>query len=531
MNIRTLIFHREIPAALIAFFTFVFGLAAIAADASAETRPNVIVIISDDQGYSDLGLHNLRKDIKTPNLDQLARSGALFTDGYVTSPQCAPSRAGLLTGRYQQRCGLDSISETPLPLEEQTLAERLRREGYATGMAGKWHLSFPSTVTLAGTGTAEEKAEIPFTPGQRGFDDFFYGNWYDYWANYAPDGRSLKREGEVFKTDPSKAENYYTDVKTEAALSFIRRQDKKPFFFYLAYLAPHTPLIATKKYLDRFPGDMPQRRRAALAMISAVDEGVGRIMGLLEEKGLRDNTIIVYLSDNGAPLGANVDAPLADIMPTTNPKGIWDGSINEPLRGEKGILSEGGIRVPFIMSWPRHVAGGTVFREPVIALDVVPTVLAASGLPKDSRLDGVNLLPYLAKSREPMPSRDLFWRFWNQTAVRSGDWKLIVAGDYKLLFNLKDDLGETKNVIGEHADLASSLEKKLAAWNAEMKPPGIPRNPLNEQERKMYRYHFGDPDSRISPDVPQLPDGAADHLPETRPDGRIESSRQSLEER
>jgi len=480
---------------------------------SAESRPNVIVIISDDQGYADLGLHNLRKDIKTPHLDQLARSGALFTDGYVTAPQCSPSRAGLLTGRYQQRCGLDSISETPLPLEEQTLAERLQRAGYTTGMAGKWHLSFPGTVTLAGTGTAEEKAEIPFTPRHRGFDEFFCGNWHDYWANYAPDGRSLKREGEAFKNDPSKAENYYTDVKTEAALSFIRRQGKKPFFFYLAYLAPHTPLIATKKYLDRFPGDMSERRRTALAMMSAIDDGVGRITGLLKEKGLLDNTIIVYLSDNGAPLGVHTGSTLADILPTWDPKGMWDGSLNEPLRGEKGMLSEGGIRVPFIMSWPARVAGGTVFRDPVIALDVVPTVMAAANLPPDPNLDGLNLLPYLAKSVEAMPSRDLFWRFWNQTAVRSGDWKLIVAGDYKLLFNLKDDLGETKNVITEHADIAKTMEQKLAAWNAEMKPPGIPRKPLNEQEAKWYPFYFKDPKSRISPDVPQLPDGVADHRP------------------
>ena len=513
VNPRTLLSRRAVAAAIVPCFFCATGRTAPTPGESAESRPNVIVIISDDQGYADLGLHNLRKDIKTPHLDQLARSGALFTDGYVTAPQCSPSRAGLLTGRYQQRCGLDSISETPLPLEEQTLAERLQRAGYATGMAGKWHLSFPGTVTLAGTGTAEEKAEIPFTPGHRGFDEVFCGNWHDYWANYAPDGRSLKREGEVFKNDPSKAENYYTDVKTEAALSFIRRQGKKPFFFYLAYLAPHTPLIATKKYLDRFPGDMPERRRTALAMISAIDDGVGRITGLLKEKGLLDNTIIVYLSDNGAPLGVHTGSTLADILPTWDPKGMWDGSLNEPLRGEKGMLSEGGIRVPFIMSWPARVAAGTVFRDPVIALDVVPTVMAAANLPPDPNLDGVNLLPYLAKSGEARPSRDLFWRFWNQTAVRSGDWKLIVAGDYKLLFNLKDDLGETKNVITEHADIAKTLEQKLVAWNAEMKPPGIPRKPLNEQEAKWYPFYFKDPKSRISPDVPPLPDGAADHRP------------------
>lgn len=499
--------RRAVSAAIVPCFFCATGRAVSAPGESAESRPNVIVIISDDQGYADLGLHNLRKDIKTPHLDQLARSGALFTDGYVTAPQCSPSRAGLLTGRYQQRFGLDSISDLPLPLGEQTLADRLRQAGYATGMAGKWHLSFQNTVAPTGAGTPEQKAEMPYTPGQRGFEDFFWGNWYDYWANYAPDGRALDREGEVVKYDPEKDENYYTDLKTEAALSFIRRQDQKPFFFYLAYLAPHTPLLATRKYLDRFPGEMAERRRTALAMMSAVDDGVGRIMALLEEKGMRENTIIFYLSDNGAPLGANVDAPLADILPTWDPKGIWDGSLNQPLRGEKGMLSEGGIRVPFLLSWPAGVPAGQVFHKPVIALDVAPTVLAAAGLPPDPALDGVNLLPSLAGG-QTMPDRDLYWRFWNQTAVRSGDWKLILAGDYKLLFNVRDDREENRNAIGEHADLAAKLESKLAAWNDEMKPPGIPRKPLNFQEEKFYPYHFGDAASASSPKVPLLPETA-----------------------
>lgn len=504
INIRTLFFHRAVLTAISSCFFYATGLTSLASAESAEARPNVIVILSDDQGYSDLSIHNLRKDIKTPHLDQLARDGILFADGYVTAPQCSPSRAGLLTGRYQQRFGLDSISELPLPLGEQTMADRLRRAGYATGMAGKWHLSFPGTVALKGLETPEEKAELPYAPGSRGFDEFFWGNWFDYWANYTLDGKSLKPQGEVVKTDSKK--DYFLDVQTEAALSFLRRQGKKPFFFYLAYLAPHTPLIATKKYLDRFPSDMPERRRTALAMISAVDEGVGRIIGLLKEKGMRDNTIIVYLSDNGAPLGANTDSPLADILPTWDPKGIWDGSLNEPLRGEKGMLSEGGIRVPFIMSWPARLPGGTVCREPVIALDIAPTVNAAANLPPDPNLDGMNLLPYLAKSGAAMPSRDLFWRFWNQSAVRSGDWKLIVADKYKLLFNLKDDKEEKRNIIAEHREVAERLEQKMAAWNEKMQPPGSPRKPLNGQEIKFYRYHLGDATARLSPEVPRLPE-------------------------
>jgi arylsulfatase A-like enzyme len=500
---KTILRHAAFAAAVPCFFS---ASAAPVKDNSTTSRPNVIVIFSDDQGWTDLGIRGLRTDIKTPHLDQLARDGILFTDGYVTAPQCSPSRAGLLTGRYQERFGLDSISDLPLPLAEQTIADRLRNAGYVTGMAGKWHLSFAKTVVLKGSETPEEKAEMPFAPGARGFDDFFWGNWYDYWANYSLDGKSLKPEGEAIKTDPKNDKDYFLDVQTDAALAFIRRHadSEKPFFFYLNYLAPHTPLLATKKYLDRFPGNMPERRRTALAMMSAVDDGVGRIIGLLEEKELRENTIIVYISDNGAPLGVTEGSPFTDVMPTWNPAGIWDGSLNEPLRGEKGMLSEGGIRVPFIMSWPAHLPKGLVYREPVISLDVTATINTAAGLPPDSKLDGINLVPYLTDSKVPAPKRDLFWRFWDQTAVRSGDWKLLVAGDYKLLFNLKDDKEETRNVITEHPELAKMLEQKLAAWNGEMQPPGIPRKPLNAPEAKWYPYYFGDAASLLSPAIPRM---------------------------
>jgi len=499
---KTVLHH----AALAAMPWFFSASAAPVKDIPTTARPNFIVIFSDDQGWADLGIKGLRDDIKTPHLDQLARDGVLFTDGYITAPQCGPSRAGLLTGRYQERFGVDSLSDLPLPLSEQTIADRLRKGGYVTGMAGKWHLSFLKTVVLKGSETPEEKAELPFAPGARGFDDFFWGNWYDYWANYSLDGKSLNPEGEAIKTDPTNDKDYYIDVQTDAALAFIRRHaDRdKPFFFYLNYLAPHTPLLATKKYLDRFPGNMPERRRTALAMMSAVDDGIGRITGLLEEKGLRDNTLIVYLSDNGAPLGSYNGPLMDDVLPTWDPKGIWDGSLNEPLRGEKGMLSEGGIRVPFIMSWPASLPKGLVYREPVIALDVAATINTAAELPPDSKLDGINLLPYLKESGGPAPERDLFWRFWNQAAVRSGDWKLLVAGDYKRLFNLKEDMEENHNVMAEHPEIAKNLEEKLAAWAGELQPPGIPNGPLNIQEGGFYPRHFGDAESLLSPTVPKM---------------------------
>ncbi len=467
----------------------------------AADRPNFIIIFTDDQGYADLGAHGIRDDVRTPNLDRLAREGAVFTDGYITAPQCSPSRAGLLTGRYQQRFGYDSITEGPLPLEEKTIANRLDAAGYITGMAGKWHLE-PNVVTVAWalkndpalqTGNPERVTmpralQQPYGPGERGFQDFYWGELQKYLRNYDLEGRSLAPEGEDHTTKDDRVEE-----QTNAALAFLRRQDDaKPFFLYLAYYAPHVPLVATDEYLARFPGDMPERRRTGLAMIAAVDDGVGRILDLLEEKKMRDNTLVFFVSDNGAPLGAQQGKPMDDVLPVDKPGPAWDGSRNDPLNGEKGMLAEGGIRVPFLASWPGRIEAGTVWKKPVIALDIAATMNAAAGLPPDAALDGVDLLPLLAAGEEKAPSRDLYWRFWNQAAVRSGDWKFLRAGgDRKMLFDLAGDRGEQKNVIADHPDIASELEAKLAAWAGKMSPPGLPEGPLNGQEQRWYGYYFG----------------------------------------
>jgi arylsulfatase A-like enzyme len=468
--------------------------------AASSDRPNFIVIFTDDQGYADLGVHGIRDDVKTPNLDRLAREGVLFTDGYITAPQCSPSRAGLLTGRYQQRFGYDSITEGPLPLEEKTIADRLGAAGYVTGMAGKWHLE-PNAGTVAwalkkdpslktnnpNCVTMPRALQLPYGPGERGFQDFYWGELQKYLRNYDLEGRSLAPEGEDHTT-----KGYRVEEQTSAALAFLRRQDDaKPFFLYLAYYAPHVPLVATDEHLARFPGDMPERRRTGLAMIAAVDDGVGRILDLLEEKKMRDNTLVFFTSDNGAPLGAQQGKPMDDVRPVGKPGPAWDGSRNDPLNGEKGMLAEGGIRVPFLASWPGRIASGTVWKKPVIALDIAATMNAAAGLPPDPALDGVDLLPLLAAGEEKAPSRDLYWRFWNQAAVRSGDWKFLRAGgDRKMLFDLAGDRGEQKNVIAEHPDIAADLEAKLAAWADKMSPPGLPAGPLNDQEQGWYGYYF-----------------------------------------
>lgn len=474
-------------------------------NASEERKPNVIVILTDDWGYGDLGAYGNRDDVKTPNLDRLAKEGVLFTDGYVTAPQCAPSRAGLITGRYQQRYGFDTIPDCPLPLEEKTLADRLKSAGYVTGMVGKWHLD-PNHMSLKWARKYKpesingdmvqltHKDFLPYAPQARGFDWFYCGEMSSYWCNYDLQGKALSSSGETVKSP-----EFRVDVQTKAGLAFIKKNGDSPFFLYLAYFSPHVPLEATETYLKRFPrstgsgqaGDMPERRRTALAMMAAVDDGVGRIMELLEEKGLRKNTLIIFTSDNGAPLGAQTAKVMDDVLPVSKVGPPWDGSRNDPLRGEKGMLSEGGMRVPFIMAWPDRLPPETIYKKPVSSLDIAATANAMAGLPNDPLLDGVNLIPYLTGELSDAPHGDLFWKFWNQAAIRSGDWKFIRSGrNIEMLFNLQNDKEENHDVIRQYPEIAQELKKKLSGWADQMTPAGLPAGGLNDQEEKWYQYYF-----------------------------------------
>lgn len=471
---------------------------------AADTRhPNIIVILTDDQGFADLGCQGVVKDVLTPNLDRLANEGVRCTDGYITAPQCSPSRAGLMTGRYQQRFGFDTIPDCPLPLEEVTIAERLRAAGYVNGMVGKWHLD-PNH--LSAKWIAENlpdvkrnkrgEAAIPwehirsYYPQGQGFDEFFVGSESSYHANFATDGTDLERDGKWVKEA-----RFRVDVQTDAALAFIRRNHTKPFFLYLAYFAPHVPLEATEKYLALFPGPMPERRRCALAMIAAVDDGVGRILDALKKNGIDDNTLLVFTSDNGAPLKLTKE----DVQPVNVSTADWDGSLNDPWVGEKGMLAEGGIHVPFLLRWKDALPAGKVFTQPVSSLDIAATAIAAAGLPADAKLDGVNLVPYLTGKESAMPHEALFWRFWNQAAVRAGKWKYLKAGSAEFLFDLESDAHETKNLLADHAKVATELRAKLAAWTQELTPPGIPARPINAQEKKWYDFYFHTPPGAASP--------------------------------
>ncbi len=434
--------------------------------ASVRETPNLLVIFTDDQGWADLGCQGVYGDVRTPNIDELARTGLRCTAGYVTAPQCVPSRAGLLTGMYQNRFGVESnrVVRRPGGLagfnEQLTLAERLRELGYVTGMAGKWHLG--------------PVGEIP----RHGFDYVYARTGRGpAWSNF--DTRTGKRVPGRARPD----REYHVDACTRAACAFIRANRDRPFFFYLAYRAPHVPLDPPPRYLRLFPTARAERRRRALAMLFAVDKGVGQILRTLRECGLERKTLVFFLSDNGAPLKMHrEDAP--GIGPG------WDGSLNDPFNGEKGMLTEGGIRVPFIVRWPGRIQGGRVYDGPVISLDIAATILAVVEGQKPAELDGANLLELLennAAARE----RTLYWRWEAQAAVRKGKWKLILAGPRTYLFDLDEDGGEHVNLATRHPEVVQSLRKELQRWAGTLRPPGLSDQPLTGAPARFFDFYLG----------------------------------------
>lgn len=434
----------------------------------AAEQPNIVVIFTDDHGYSDLSCQNVRDDIKTPNIDRLAAGGVRFTSGYVTAPQCVPSRAGLLSGRYQNRFGLESNNSPVDGFERQeTIAEKLKEAGYATGMVGKWHLGSAPRIV------------------KHGFDDVFYQG--GTWTNFDIEGNDV-RPGTKFN------ELYHLDAGSAAAKAFIARHHDEPFFLYVAYRAPHVPLDATEKYLNRFPGEMPERRRQALAMLSAVDDGVGGIMESLQEYGLEEQTLIFFIGDNGAPLKIHKQD-----IPGGGPG--WDGSLNEPYNGEKGMLTEGGIRVPFVMSWKGTIPAGMVSDQPVISLDVVATASRLAGLPYDRRLDGANLIPFLKGDVQAVPHPTLYWRWMEQAAIREGRWKYLRGGSREYLFDLDADPEEKQNLLQENPDVAVRLEAKLRSWAAGLRPAGLQTKPMTGVRETYFDYYL---DGKPAPPPPPI---------------------------
>jgi arylsulfatase A-like enzyme len=421
--------------------------------------PNLVIILTDDQGWHDVGFNGCT-DIPTPHIDSIASQGARFDAGYVTFPVCGPSRAGLLTGRYQGRFGfttnptIDPANpDAGLPLEEENIAEVLRKAGYKSAIIGKWHMG----------------SHEVHHPLNRGFDHFF--GFLSGGHNYDPEQLTLNSLEEVtqiwewYRTRIMKdhervdIDDYLTDELTDAATAFIDKQAGcgQPFMVYLAYNAPHTPMQATEKYLSRFPHIDNKLRRTYAAMVSAVDDGVGRVMDTLRKHGIEEDTIVVFLSDNG---GAKNNA-----------------SINKPLRGKKGDLWEGGIRVPFAMQWKGTIPAGIDYPHPVISLDIMATITDFAGveISEERPLDGVNLVPYLTGDKKGQPHEVLFWRKWEQKgmAIRAGDMKLVSNGQRQknnyALYDLSKDISESKNRKQKSRKETKALLKDWEAWDAQLK--------------------------------------------------------------
>lgn len=419
-------------------------------------KPNILLIYSDDHGWADLGAQGVNGDIRTPNLDQLAKDGVRFSRGYVTAPQCVPSRAGVLTGRYQQRFGVEDNGKGPLPLAELTIAERLKPAGYLTGQVGKWHLDLGAKGTAKGERMLRAMPE--YMPHGQGFDEYWRGELRQFYASHDLQGKPFADAPHLVTDD-----RFRVLVQTDAALSFLDRRSAKteqPWFLYLAWYAPHVPLDSPEPWFSQTPAHLPKERRQALSMIACMDDGLGKIRTKLREMGQEKNTLIFFISDNGAPLG-----------------GAWNGSLNLPLIGQKGMLSEGGIRTPFVAAWPGTLPAGATYDQPVISLDVAATAVALAGLPHDDKLDGVNLMPFVSGENKAAPHDTLYWRWGSQAAVLEMPYKLIFLGEReKLLFDVTKPEGENiaRNLIAKHPDIATRLETKLKAWSATLQPPGLP---------------------------------------------------------
>jgi arylsulfatase A-like enzyme len=435
------------------------GLCISAAGAEVK-KPNILVIVADDLGYGELSTQGFTKEIPTPNVDSIAANGVRFTSGYVSGPYCSPTRAGLLTGRYQQRLGHEfnpgpaqtAGEKVGLAVSEKTIGDRLKAAGYATGWFGKSHLGY----------------EPEFHPLKRGFDEYFgfLGGAHDYLDAAGDKGNPILRG-----TEPVNNIDYTTDAFGREAVSFIDKHQAEPWFVYLPFNAVHAPLESVEKYLSRFRNIEDKKRRTFAAMLAAMDDAVGSVLAKLRETGQEENTLIFFISDNGGP------------TPSTT-------SQNGPLHGFKAQTWEGGIRVPWIVQWKGHLPAGKVDDRPVIQLDILPTALAAAGVETkpEWKVEGVNLLPYLSGGKTEAPHDALYWRFGTQIAIRKGDWKLVkapggggaegapAAGTIATtqgaqLYNLAQDIGEKTNLAEKEPAKVQELAAAWDEWNQSNIPP------------------------------------------------------------
>lgn len=470
------------------------ALAAAPAQAAPARKPNVIVILADDLGYGDTGVYG-SKIVKTPHIDALAADGVRFTQGYVSHPVCAPSRAALLTGRYQTRFGYEfnpvgRDRTGGVSLDEVFIGQVMQQAGYRTAMVGKWHLG----------------ASGPYHPVARGFDEYFGttaganafivdtqpgdefhtppGAEATYGTAEGGGGLGSGSEAEQMVVlrqrapitrgrEPVEVKDYLTDAFTDETVRFIGANKDKPFFIYLAHTTPHTPLQAPAKYIERYKHIQNKGQRVYAAMVASLDDSVGAIRAKLKAEGLEKDTVIVLLSDNGCA------------------GYIGDACTNAPLNGYKGMHLEGGVRVPFVMAWPGHIKPKVETRV-VSSLDIAPTAAALAGATMPKGSDGVDLIPYLTGRNAGAPNPTLYWRSGLNFAIRDGDWKMWMVnradpsevaaegsritpdgvqakpsprGHFVMLYDLKGDPAEATNLATTRPEVVAQLKAKIEAWD------------------------------------------------------------------
>ena len=456
------------------------------ADASAAQRPNIVVLFADDLGYGELSCQG-NPQIPTPHIDSIAGNGVRFTAGYVSGPNCSPSRAGLLTGRTPTRFGYEfnptgarnEEAGFGLPPEEVTIAEVLHDAGYTTGLIGKWH----------------QGGSAKYHPFRHGFDEFFGFTHEGHYFVPPPykgvttmlrrktlpnggKGRWIGKKGLIYSThmgydepdydannpivrggQPVVENEYLTDALTREAVDFIDRHDDKPFFLLLAYNAVHSPLQGADEYMKKFSHIEDIHRRIFAAMLANMDDSVGAVMEQLRKSGVEENTLVFFLSDNGGPTRELT-------------------SSNLPLRGEKGQMYEGAIRVPFLVQWKGKLPSGKVYDKPVSSMDIFGTASAIAGVRAPKQVEGVNLLPYLTGKEKGMPHETLFWRQGGKTALRHGDWKLVRMGRSGLpgearweLYDLSNDVSEATNLAGTNPKRLAEVQAIWEKMNSEMSDP------------------------------------------------------------
>ncbi len=417
-------------------------LAGLSLAAAVASPPNIVVLVADDMGFADCGAYG-GKDIPTPHIDALAGNGVKFTNGYTSGCVCSPARAGLLTGRYQQRFGFDANAEGgPAPTdrgpraldrEQVTFGQRMKALGYVTGMFGKWH----------------QGDQPGYLPTERGFDEFY--GIYPYGLAARTGGKPVQFYRGIQPVDTPK--NAMEQFATEAA-AFIDRHRRTPFFLYLPFTAVHGPFVGPEPWAQKFDAMVPANRKNYAADLAQLDDIIGRLMAQLRDRGLEENTLVFFFSDNGGPGGA---------------------ANNGPLRGTKWTVWEGGIHVPFIAQWKGRIPAGRVLPHPVIQLDLLPTAIAAAGgrVQTEWQLDGANLLPLLEGKTDAAPHEALYWRFGVIWAVRQGDWKLIKGhiDQPPRLYNLAKDLGEQNDLAAAEPARVQAMQTRWNTWNAGNEKP------------------------------------------------------------